>query len=178
MVEPDVLDRLEHLRVQRVERGQLAAPPARARGELTFSARWSTARQALYTRTHAHARADRHRAPITTTASLQRRMGAMGLAHGQHLRAGLEMSRPYTPPVDAPARRATWTMARRTTRRTPPHPGHDRVAGVPSPRAQQPAREQADAVVASRRRHKCHADLRQIRHVLVTSSCSHFHARI
>jgi len=42
MVEPDVLDRLEHLRVQRVERGQLAAPPARARGELTFSARWST----------------------------------------------------------------------------------------------------------------------------------------
>jgi hypothetical protein len=42
MVEPDVLDRLEHLRVQRVERGQLAAPPARASGELTFSARWST----------------------------------------------------------------------------------------------------------------------------------------
>jgi hypothetical protein len=33
--------------------------------------------------------------------------------------------------------------------RSAPHPGHDRVAGVPSPRAQQPAREQADAVLGA-----------------------------
>ena len=72
-----------------------------------------------------------------------------------HLRIELPPLRPLPPPgcmpqVHRPVGRGKCAREQQPGQwRGAPHPGHDRVASVPSSRAQQPAREQADAVVGA-----------------------------